>query len=292
MQSKRRSRKKLKTFGVIIFIATVISLLINMQISLNYLNDDLVKISENTVTAFNFAEQNTKSQTIKNAINSVNIGYSFLNSMGNFHLSLLAHDEPTTVIPVQNTGEVFSSSAFIGNSRTQGLELFAGMSGATFYTDKGLMVDTIFTNTVSTDLAGNACTIIDSLKEVMYQRIYIMLGVNELGWESDSVFLKNYTSLVEEIKKIQPQAEIYVQSIFPVSKEKSDTHDYLKNEKIEIYNALIKQMCTDLGVTYLDIAALLKDDNNALFSEATTDGIHLTKEYCLIWEDYLTNYDY
>lgn len=42
----------------------------------------------------------------------------------------------------------FDDAVFIGDSRTEGFILSTGLSNATAYTQKGLMVDTVFTNPV------------------------------------------------------------------------------------------------------------------------------------------------
>ncbi len=159
------------------------------------------------------------------------------------------------------------------------------MGSATFYAYKGLMVDTVFTKQVVND-GGQKLTVIDALKKHKFGKIYIMLGVNELGWASEDVFIKRYGKLVDEIKKIEPSSKIYVQSILPVSKAKSDKGVYT-NDRIRLYNRLIKEMCAEKGVKYLDVYQAVVNSSGALPDDAAVDGVHLKMAYCKKWANYL-----
>lgn len=46
-------------------------------------------------------------------------------------------------------------------------------------------------------------------------------------------------------------------------------------------------MCEEKGAVYLDVAEAVRDESGALPEEATVDGIHLKKDYCLKWTDYI-----
>ena len=46
-------------------------------------------------------------------------------------------------------------------------------------------------------------------------------------------------------------------------------------------------MAKEKGVHYLNLNEALADKDGNLFADASTDGIHPTKEYCLVWLDYL-----
>ena len=172
----------------------------------------------------------------------------------------------------------FDDAAFIGDSRTQGLQLYTGLPNATFYATQGLMVDTFFSKKF-VKAGGGKITIPDAMKNQTFKKVYIMLGVNELGWAYEKVFIQKYGEVVDKVKELQPDAKIYVQSILPVTKAKSDGD--------AIYNELIEQMCREKGVTYLHVADAVGLDNGALPAGSATDGVHLNREYCYKWLDYL-----
>lgn len=180
----------------------------------------------------------------------------------------------------------FDDAAFIGDSRTQGLQLYTGLPNATFYAAQGLMVDTFF-NKKLVKSGGGKITIPDAMQNETFKKVYIMLGVNELGWAYEKVFIQKYGEVVDKVKALQPDAKVYVQSILPVTKAKSDGDAVYNNTKISRYNELIEQMCREKGVTYLRVADAVGLDNGALPAGSATDGVHLNREYCYKWLDYL-----
>ncbi|MBS1327769.1 MAG: hypothetical protein HP041_07205 [Oscillospiraceae bacterium] len=180
----------------------------------------------------------------------------------------------------------FDDAAFIGDSRTQGLQLYTGLPNATFYATQGLMVDTFFSKKF-VKAGGGKITIPDAMRNQTFKKVYIMLGVNELGWVYEKVFIQKYGEVVDKVKELQPDAKVYVQSILPVTKAKSDGDAIYNNTKISRYNELIEQMCREKGVTYLHVADAVGLDNGALPAGSATDGVHLNREYCYKWLDYL-----
>lgn len=182
-----------------------------------------------------------------------------------------------------------SSVAFIGDSRTQGFLMYTGLKDVVDYTYIGLMVDTAVTKEFVKASGGKKVTILEDMKTKDIDTVYIMLGINELGWSYSQVFVKYYGNLIDEIRKVKPNCKIYVQSIIPVTKEKSDSDDIYNNNNIRKYNELIKKLAQDKNVTYLDVASYLADSSGNLPSSASTDGVHVNKEYCLKWYEYLKN---
>lgn len=190
--------------------------------------------------------------------------------------------------PIKPDNRYFQDAVFIGDSRTEGLGNTGLMGDATFYAYKGLMVDTAFTKQVIPE-GGQKLTVIDALRKHKYGKVYIMLGVNELGWASEDVFIRRYGKLVDEIKRIEPSSRVYVQSILPVSKEKSEKGIYT-NERIRLYNRLMKEMCAEKKVNYLNIYAAVANSSGALPDDAAVDGVHLNRAYCKKWADYLRSH--
>jgi len=181
----------------------------------------------------------------------------------------------------------FNDAVFIGDSRTEGFGMYSGLKKATFYSEKGLTIDSIYKDK-PVKINGEKVTIIDALKSHSFGKVYIMLGVNELGWPYEDVFIKQYKKLIDEIKKAQPDAVIYIQSIIHVSKEKDkNPPSYITNKRINSRNKAIKKMAEEESVNYLNINEVLTNESGNLFENAATDGVHLNQKYCLIWKDYL-----
>ncbi len=180
----------------------------------------------------------------------------------------------------------FDDAVFIGNSRTEGLKKFSGLSNATFITEVGLTVSSIFTDYC--DISGGyRSRAFDALSGMNFGKVYIMLGMNELGWVYESVFKDDYGKIIDKIREINPDAVIYIQSIIPVSKWKDSSNHVFTNANVERLNAQLRDLADEKEVHYLDVAGALMDSEGYLPYEATGDGVHLEPPYCVKWTDYL-----
>ena len=183
----------------------------------------------------------------------------------------------------------FKNALFIGNSRTEGFQLYSGPHEATYYTSQGLNVNTIYEKAIVGNGSDGKITAIDALRKQRFNTIYIMLGTNELGWAYSSIFIERYGVLIDELKALQPDAVIYVESILPVTKAESDASDIYNMGHINEYNALIRRMAEDKDIKYLNVAECVTNADGYLYDDAATDGIHLTKEYCDKWLAYIVD---
>ena len=182
-----------------------------------------------------------------------------------------------------------STVAFIGDSRTQGFIMYNGLKNVQDYSYVGLMVDTAVTKKFVKTNNGQKITLLQDMKNKNIKTVYIMLGVNELGWSYPSVFKQKYITLIDEIRKVKPNCKIYVQSIIPVTKSKDQSDNIYNNTNIKKFNKLIQEVANEKQVTYLDVASVLVDANGYLPENASTDGIHIGKIYCQKWLNYLKN---
>ena len=191
---------------------------------------------------------------------------------------------------VPENGEVddsyFDDAVFIGNSRTEGFKLYSGLSNAQYYTAIGLMVDTIFTKPYA-EVNGEKTTIMEALKTTDFSKVYIMLGMNELGWVYGSVYQEYYGRIIDGIREINPDAVIYIQSILPVSAEKSAGDDIYNNPRIDEFNGLLRELAEEKEVYYVNVAEAVAGEDGCLPEGASFDGVHLTPDYCAKWRDYL-----
>lgn len=183
----------------------------------------------------------------------------------------------------------FSDAVFVGDSRTEGLRMYSGISPSPkFFTGVGLTVTKVFSDQI-VQLNGQWLTVADALRQADYNKVYIMLGMNELGWVYESVYAQDYGRIIDVIRETHPDATIYVQSIIPVSKWKdtTDPDRIYTNANVVRLQKVLCEMCEEKNVHYVNVAEVMQDENGYLFSEATEDGMHLTQEYCKIWAEYL-----
>lgn len=179
--------------------------------------------------------------------------------------------------------------AFIGDSRTQGLIVYNGLTKVQNYSYIGLMVDTAMSKKIIKTNNGEEITLLQDMKSKNIRTVYIMLGVNELGWSYPEVFKLKYKELIDEIRKIKPECNIYVQSILPVTKSRDQTDKIFNNRRIDMYNKLIKEVANEKQVTYLNVSKAIENSDGYLPESASPDGIHISKSYCEKWLNYLKN---
>ncbi len=186
--------------------------------------------------------------------------------------------------------DYFSDALFIGDSRTDGLQIYSGIKGATFYCYKGLNIFDMGKRQV-VEMNGGKYTVVDALeKGPQYKKIYISLGVNELGYPGTDSFYKSFKSFLEEVRSAQPDAIIYLQNLVPVNPEicaQKKQPSYVNNQRVAEYNAIFPQLAQECQVALLDMKSALSDENGILPAEATVDGVHFTKAWYKKWLDYL-----
>lgn len=192
--------------------------------------------------------------------------------------------------PVPETDAVeddyFSDAVFIGNSRTEGFMLYAGPSEATYITAVGLMVDTFFKKPYIT-VDGKKVTAAEALKATEFSKVYIMLGMNELGWVYPSVFIEYYGKIIDAIREENPEAAIYIQSILPVTAKKDAEGTVYNNQRISEYNDLLLKLAAEKEVYYVDVASAVAGEDGKLPEENSFDGVHLYPPSCQQWLTYL-----
>ena len=173
----------------------------------------------------------------------------------------------------------FDKVALIGDSRTEGLAFYCDVNNWAIMADKGLTASKALENDIVKLANGTTVTPIEALGYKEYKYIYIGFGMNELGWLYPEVFIDDYKTFIEEVKKVQPNAVIMVESILPVSASKSASDENINNSKITTYNGMLLDMCKEFGdVIYLDTASAVTVDG-ALPEAASTDGVHCDKNY-------------
>lgn len=181
----------------------------------------------------------------------------------------------------------FSDAVFIGDSRTQAFMIGSGLGNSHFYCEKGINVASAMTDSIFTLPNGGKGNLRDALSQQQFARVYVMFGANELGWPDAQTFVAKYLDVILLIKELQPQAKIYVQSILPVSQTRNAKGDYVNNVNIANFNQAIYQMTLETGTTYLPVGSALANEVGCLPENASVDGVHPNKDYCMKWMEFL-----
>lgn len=201
----------------------------------------------------------------------------------------LPEDIPAEPVFVAVEDDYFSDAVFIGDSRTVGMYEYGELEDtAAFYASTGLTVYKIFDSAI-VEVPGQKkkITIEEALQENSFAKIYLMIGINEMGTGTVETFIAKYKEVVEHLKELQPGAIIYIQGIIKVTTERSNQGDYINNEGIEARNQELEKLADNKDIFYLDVNPLICDETGGLIESYTFDGVHLKAKYIQIWKDYL-----
>lgn len=160
-----------------------------------------------------------------------------------------------------------------------------GIYNATFFAYTGMSVYNVFSKTVSVPKVGKL-NLEQLLSSKKFGKIYIMLGINELGYNTNQT-LENYKKLVDYIKDSQSSAIIYIQANLHVASKKSDKDSIVNNTNINKFNDQISKFADNKRIFYIDINEKFDDDNGNLNSNYTSDNVHIYAKYYKEWSNWL-----
>ena len=179
-------------------------------------------------------------------------------------------------LPAQSRAEddFFSDAAMLGNSLVDGMMLCSGLP-VDYYGGTGL---TVYNNKL------------DSLLQKQYGKIYIEFGINEIGGSVDS-FIDAYRKIVEKLHARQPEAQVYLMAITPVTKARSDEGTFTM-KKIRSFNEAIYALAKETDCWYLDTCTGLCDGTDFLPDNyAGWDGSpHLEAAGYRAWAEVIRTY--
>lgn len=176
---------------------------------------------------------------------------------------------------------------FIGDSRTVGLAEYAGIEGADFFSTVGMSVYDVYENLVSVPTVGKV-TLNELLDNKDYDKIYIMLGINEIGYKYDNTVSK-YKELIEFIKEKESEALIFVQANIHVTQSRSESDKVVNNKAINELNFKLSELADSQTIFYLDANVLFDDANGNLASDKAGDSAHLFAKYYSEWGEWIIN---
>lgn len=196
----------------------------------------------------------------------------------------------STVEEVQ--GEVpegfFENTLFIGDSRTVGLMEYGNIQGAHFFATSGLCIYDL--DDTAIDISGvGKVTILELLAKHNYSRIYLMMGINELGADID--YTGNlYREFITKIMELQPDAQLVLCGNLHVTKGRSDSDAIYNNANIDRLNGHLKEIAQEKHLKYIDSNLIFDDETNSLSEAYTNDRTHPLGVNYQRWVVWLANY--
>lgn len=180
----------------------------------------------------------------------------------------------------------FENTLFIGDSRAEGIAEYAGIEGATFYTASGMSVYTVHKQRRINSL-NRRTNLAEILAEKQYERIYVILGINELGYNYD-ITMERFKELVEELEAAQPSAQIILNANLHVTAKKAAKDVNYNNVSIDRMNEGLAQIAKERGHVYMDVNPVFDDESGALGEAYTLDDTHVLAKYYPMWKEFLT----
>lgn len=197
--------------------------------------------------------------------------------------------------PLEETGPVeddsfFDGAVFLGDSRTEGFQLFSGLKHGDFYWARGM---TVFRaddpGCAIFEVDGEMLTLIGALGKKSYDAVYIMIGVNELGYAA-SQYEAGLSALIDKVLAAQPEAVVYLQLLPPVNDAiaaENNLGSYINNTNVNLFNEAIVRVAAEKRVVLLNTAEVYRDADGQLMAELAADGCHFTYDGYARWADYL-----
>ncbi len=191
--------------------------------------------------------------------------------------------------PVED--EYFDDALFIGDSRTEGLFRYGAIEmHGDFFARRSMRTDKVFEKKIpfySPEEGETNLYLEEVLQRKQYGKIYICLGINELGGYSALKFYETYREVLLRIRGMQPDALIFIQGIMHVTKADAKKSNYETNTNIVERNYAISMLANGRDIFYLDMNGEVCDEDGNLRDDLSGDGVHLKISGYYIWKDFL-----
>ena len=292
---RRKKRKKKKTFSLIIFLLIILAVIYFLYSSYNF------NKNKNDIDVDEIFDGIKKTNIVKELIDKEIYNYNFkikekellayrkkrkeeelarLLTKGeevnpkDFKNVKVSKSSVNTV-PISVYKEYFKEDLFIGDSITEELKYYKFLYDNNVFSKIGLNTDTLRKLIPDEDFG------------IEPKNIYLMMGLNDSVFvKTEEKFKERYLAMLDALQAKFPDAKIYLQAIFPVSKALDEKEDArVNNTKINSFNEVIKTIASERGLDYLDFSYLL-NENEDYFEP---DGMHLKSKFHKVWLNEVKN---
>ncbi len=178
----------------------------------------------------------------------------------------------------------FDDALFIGDSRVADMRDMARLGEADYFCATSMTVFQIM-NATCTDVDFYSKNLDYVLSNNTYGKIYIHLGLNEIGYGPDLI-IEKFGELVDMIREKQPDAAIIIQSVMTV-------RDYFAKggtftlERIYGLNDRLKQFAEEEGLFYEETNDWAANEEGYMRPEISYDGAHPIGTGYLEWAQWI-----
>lgn len=270
--------KKLILFFIIIILVLIGVFTIKSSIKNSDSNLNIVLEDQTTALSNENINENKQQEDYVN---------NFQNEKQIEHINNKTESKKNSKHEKQTVGkEYFDDALFIGDSRTVGISEYGDLNNATFFANTGMSVYNVFEKNISVPQVGKL-KLEQLLTYKKFGKIYIMLGINELGYNQEKT-LKKYKDLLKFVQEKQSNAIIYIEANLHVAAERSNKDKTINNININKINNEISKLADNEKIFFIDVNEKFDDENGNLSSNYTQDNVHIYAKYYKEWSDWLS----
>ena len=194
----------------------------------------------------------------------------------------------------------FDDAVFVGDSVSLGLSYYEAaadvLGKAQFLTagslGSGNALQAVTEKSVHPRYNGQKMKVEKAIAACGAKKVYIMLGMNDIGAYGVEKSAENFRTLCKKILAESPFVKIFVESVTPrVNQGGKVDNAKLNNKNITKYNEALAAICAEEDWYFVNVAETMFDDNGYLKRAYCSDpdgmGMHFSYDGCKAWVDYL-----
>lgn len=194
----------------------------------------------------------------------------------------------------------FDKTVFIGDSISMTLESYCTATGALskaqFLCAGSMSPTNMLTGQILPEYpkgSGQKPPIQDSVAATGAEVVYIMLGMDNIAYGVDKAS-SDYVTIINNILTRNPEVQIVVQSVTPMTSDSPRANATLNNDTINAFNQKMQEICQENRWYYLNVSEKFKGEDGGLIPDYCSDkssmGMHFTYDGAKVWVDYLLNH--
>lgn len=204
-------------------------------------------------------------------------------------------DTPVMPPPVDSGAPMpfFNDAAFIGDSISLQLQRYHAATGvfcgATFLTMGSYSVHHAVNGSMKLTYRGQQMSPEDALAASGVNKVFILLGMNDVGWYGVPSTMEMWKVLIQRIREKCPNITIYIQSGTPIFI--GGEIGALNNATMNWYNSELAGFAMANDCQYIDIATCMMNSAGGLREDFCSDSyVHLNDDGCVAWVSVLRAY--
>ena len=197
-----------------------------------------------------------------------------------------SESEPADESPFRTVDEsYFTDALFIGDARVDGLRLYAPFDGADYFCSTEMTLTDCMEVKIEVEGRGET-TLPQLLSHRRYGKIYISLGINEMGYDLDYL-VNQFDTVYEALREAEPDAIIYIMANLHVTKSYADAEAIFQSDRVDELNRRFAEYADGLHSYYINENEIFDDAEGYLVSSYTEDETLLSGKYYKLWADFI-----